>query len=308
MQYWWVNQNQTYKHEVGGGYMWSPKTNANSGRNQFYINMTQVEPGDIVYSFCDTYIKAIGVATRRAVTSPKPEEFGDAGQNWNSEGWLVEVDFQEIENPIKPANHMDRLKPTLPEKYSPLQANGNGNQVYLANVPEAMANVLNDLLNNQVGQILDETIIFEHNDEEVSEAEVELISRKDIPETEKLQLVKSRRGQGLFRSRVGIIEKCCRITGVSKKKYLRASHIKPWKDSSDAEKLDGNNGLMLSPHVDFLFDKGLISFGDDGAMFISTKLDKNILLSWKIDPEIKVGLFSEKQRHYLAYHRSHVFK
>lgn len=40
MQYWWVNQNQTYKHEVPGGYMWSPKVNIDGGRNQFYINMT----------------------------------------------------------------------------------------------------------------------------------------------------------------------------------------------------------------------------------------------------------------------------
>jgi putative restriction endonuclease len=308
MSYWWVNQNQTYKHEVGGGYMWSPKVNSNGGRNQFYVNMTLVQPGDVIYSFCDTYIKAIGVAIKKAYTSPKPQEFGDAGSNWSNEGWLVEVDFQEIENTIKPANHMDLLLSTLPEKYSPLQPNGNGNQVYLANVPEAMAMVLNSLLDNQVNKVLDESSIFVDEDEELTEVEQALLQRKDIPETEKYQLVKSRRGQGLFRSRVGIIEKCCRITGVSKKKYLRASHIKPWSKCTDFEKLDGNNGLMLSPHVDFLFDKGLISFTNDGSLILSTKLDQNILTLWKVNSDKEVGSFNIQQKSYLEYHRNFVFK
>ena len=51
MQYWWVNQNQTYQFEVPGGYMWSPKTNSNGARNQFYENMTDTTPGDVVFSF-----------------------------------------------------------------------------------------------------------------------------------------------------------------------------------------------------------------------------------------------------------------
>ena len=60
MQFWWVNQNQTYQHEVRGGYLWSPKTNANGNTNPFYDNMTKVTVGDIVFSFKDTLIPAIG--------------------------------------------------------------------------------------------------------------------------------------------------------------------------------------------------------------------------------------------------------
>ena len=63
MRYWWVNQNQTYRAEVRGSFMWSPKQNANGARNQFYENMREVSPGDVVFSFCDTRIKAIGVVT-----------------------------------------------------------------------------------------------------------------------------------------------------------------------------------------------------------------------------------------------------
>ena len=53
MRYWWVNQNQTYRAEVRESFMWSPEQNANGARNQFYENMREVSPGDVVFSFCD---------------------------------------------------------------------------------------------------------------------------------------------------------------------------------------------------------------------------------------------------------------
>jgi putative restriction endonuclease len=62
MRYWWVNQNQTYRHEIAGGYLWSPKRNANKARNPFYESMREVAPGDIIFSFRETRIAALGIA------------------------------------------------------------------------------------------------------------------------------------------------------------------------------------------------------------------------------------------------------
>jgi hypothetical protein len=100
MRYWWVNQNQTYRAELRGSFMWSPKQNANGARNQFYENMREVSPGDIVFSFCDTRIKALGVVTGGAQTGPKPD-FGAAGSNWSREGWFVPVDYCVLNNQIR---------------------------------------------------------------------------------------------------------------------------------------------------------------------------------------------------------------
>jgi hypothetical protein len=61
MRYWWVNQNQTYRHEVSGGYLWSPKRNADGARNPFYESMREVAPGDLIFSFMDTRILAVGI-------------------------------------------------------------------------------------------------------------------------------------------------------------------------------------------------------------------------------------------------------
>ena len=79
VRYWWVNQNQNHRHELGGGYLWSPKRNANGARNPFYESMREVAPGDLVFSFVDTRIAALGVAESYCYESPKPEEFGNAG-------------------------------------------------------------------------------------------------------------------------------------------------------------------------------------------------------------------------------------
>jgi 5-methylcytosine-specific restriction protein A len=73
------------------------------------------------------------------------------------------------------------------------------------------------------------------------------------------------------------IEKQCRLTGITDLRFLRASHIKPWSKCADgSERVDGSNGLLLSPHADFLFDRGWITFEDDGALICSDHLPKNV--------------------------------
>ena len=88
--------------------MWSPKTRADGARNKFYDNMLDVHPGDVVFSFCDTRIKAVGVVTQQAVPSPKPD-FGSAGAAWSAEGWLVTAEFSVFDHPIRPKDHIDAL-------------------------------------------------------------------------------------------------------------------------------------------------------------------------------------------------------
>ena len=79
-------------------------------------------------------------------------------------------------------------------------------------------------------------------------------------------LTKARLGQGLFRQRVAEQEPICRVTGLARQEFLIASHIKPWRDCDHQERLDGANGLLLSPHIDKLFDRHWISFDRDGHL------------------------------------------
>jgi len=138
--------------------------------------------------------------------------------------------------------------------------------------------------------------------------EQEILNRQVDGPIERVQLVRSRRGQGVFRQNVLSREPRCRVTGIADSRLLRASHIKPWRVSSDIEKIDGNNGLMLAPHVDVLFDQGFISFADDGVLLVSPQLDLSILQAWGIDKDVNLGEFTDAQLHYLKYHHDHVWR
>ena len=129
-----------------------------------------------------------------------------------------------------------------------------------------------------------------------------------VSQTEREQLVKSRIGQGQFRQNVRAIELACRVSGVDDPLFLIASHIKPWRACNNDERLDGANGLFLSPNIDRLFDRGHISFADDGTLLVSPAVDVETLDRLGVPSHlVNCGLFSPKQRRYLDYHRRHIF-
>lgn len=85
-RYWWVNQNKTFRQEVGGGYLWAPKTTKNNRHIPAYDNMREVRPGDIIFSFYRATIAAVGVALSSGYDCVVPEEFAKQGERWNSNG------------------------------------------------------------------------------------------------------------------------------------------------------------------------------------------------------------------------------
>lgn len=305
MKYWWVNQGQTHKYEFAGGYLWSPQVDTNGAFNYSYQTMTLVEPGDVIFSFANSKILAIGIAQQKAYLGPKPD-FGGVVNNWNLKGWYVDVEFLLLENPFPPKNYLEELLPHLPEKYSPLLKNGNGNQkLYLVDISYEIAEILLLGANTSLQEIMRRCAPINNSQSEY-EIHLEIVSGGYSGSTEKEQLIRARRGQGIFRHNVRKIEESCRVTRVSDPRHLKASHIKPWRDSSDDEKLDGNNGLLLSPHVDHLFDAGFISFENSGEMIKSELLESKILEKWSLSNVIEVGPFNFMQSNYLNYHRNHI--
>lgn len=304
VRYWWVNQKQTFRQEIAGGFMWSPKKSSHGGRNPYYDFMTEVQPGDLVFSYAHGRVLAVGVATSAASSSSKPVDFGKAGDVWSNDGWKVEVDFNRVENPISPKNHMALLQPLLPEKYSPIQPTGRGNQVYLTSISNELGAALLGLLGNPELS----WPVVNLGDLSFDAEEEELVRDVSLRETTKATLVLARRGQGTFRERVRFFEGSCRVTGVDQPDLLVASHIKPWSISSNDERLNGHNGLFLSPHVDKLFDSGFISFENSGEMMVSPLLDEHVMRRWSIDSTKKVRRFGDEQAFFLESHRELVFK
>ena len=139
---------------------------------------------------------------------------------------------------------------------------------------------------------------------------VEVIQKDTkIPETERIAIVKSRVGQGLFREK--LFEKYhgrCIITGIDHPKLLVASHIKPWAASSNKERLQVDNGLLLSATYDRLFDSGLITFDHKGKIFLSSLLSHENISRLQLTPKTVYPLLVTPQmKDHLEYHNDRIF-
>jgi hypothetical protein len=134
--------------------------------------------------------------------------------------------------------------------------------------------------------------------------------RQDIGPPTKKALVDARDGQGRFRKQVlKSWGNCCSVTGSSTLLAIKASHIKPWRESSDAERLDPNNGLPLIASLDSLFDSGLISFDPSGKLLVSPKLTRTEREIFGINERSLRKKPTAKMTEYLKYHcATHGFK
>ncbi len=133
-------------------------------------------------------------------------------------------------------------------------------------------------------------------------------SRKTTDSTTKQALVNARIGQGKFGSDVRTFwNYCCSVTGASTTAALEASHIKRWVDSSDNERLDPNNGLLLTANLHKLFDAGLVSFDDSGIMLVSSKLSPSECEIFGVVGKTLSKTPSVGTTKYLLHHRTITF-
>jgi putative restriction endonuclease len=285
LRHWWLIFGDGEPSEIEGGYLWSAKQPTGRTRKQARQGITGIVSGDVVFAHADGSIVAIGVVLDRARSAPDPKLTG-------SDGWLVPVRFVRLNEPLK-AGRATRQSAA---------------ELYLSEVPEAEAHQFRRRLSRLV-EDLEERIATETEGKLQEQAiEEHIWQRTNIAPLQKRQLSFARTGQGVFREQVERIETACRVTGILDRRYLRATHIKPWKDASDEEKLDGSNGLLLSPHAIHLFDRGHISFADDGTLLISRHLNPYVRKAWNLDHPVHPHPFRASQRSYLEYHRIHVFE
>jgi len=323
MSYWWVNQKQTWNEEVGdgNGYLWSPKRTRGNIKQFSYEFMRALSPGDIVYSYANTTIKAVGVVKTHSFSFPKPSEFRDKGSYWSVEGWRANVDYSILPTPIRVKDRVREFKAMLPKKYSPIQAEtGNANQAYLFEIDELFAEYLNSVISlpNQINQIQESSMHYHlETDHGISEqlnewedrVQTSIDSDETIPLREKQVLTKARIGQGKFRELLLERERKCRVTGVDKSEHLIASHIKPWRSSNNIEKVDPENGFMLTPTIDHLFDKGFITFENDGKLILSDVSDREVMTRLGVIGADKTSAtpISSEKLNYLDWHRENIF-
>lgn len=268
--------------------------------------MTMLETGDIVFSHFDGALRYVGVVVSDAVADRKPD-FGFAGQAWGDAGWSVEMRYVELPVVVRPKDHLDFYNQVAPNKYAPMTASGRVNQQYLFSLPAE----LGEYYLRQGGLTFDLVALVKRDDPSVEHvlAEAEgVLNNPTLTMTERRVLARARVGQGIYKEAVRRIEPECRLTGLSDPRHLIASHMKPWRASENAERLDGNNGLLLSPHVDSLFDRGLITFSKSGNVVVSGMLSVDVPIRWKLDLNQSGRPFLKEQLPFLEYHQDVIFQ
>lgn len=294
---WWVNQSQARRHELDAGYLWSDDA-----------ALAEAQPGEIVFVHSGGRIGTLGLVAGTPFAAQRVSAGVRRGARARAAGWRVPVHFEELLRPLSPREHLAELQAALPARHSPLRATGDANTtVYVTRIDAACTALLRRLLGGQVEELLEAAPALGSAARADDVAEHALRARTDLDAGTRKRLLAARSGLGVYRDNVERHEQACRLSGLLDRRHLRARHIKPWRDSNDREKLDGCNGLLLSPHFDQLFERGLISFADNGDLLVARALNPAVLPAWGVAPPRNVGAFEPAQCSYLAYHREQVF-
>ncbi|CUB44017.1 MULTISPECIES: HNH endonuclease [Bacillus cereus group] len=305
MNHFIVMQGHTYQEEKKLGIIWSPKKDKGGNVPHSWKRMMEVKKGDQVFHYVKGNIVAVSIAVEDCKESSKPSIMKSHDQ-WNNEGYLVSLQYHELDTLINIRENFERISQLLPIKYSPFQSDANGNQGYLYPCNEELALKLMELIGD--------SNIYKINDEQL-ELAVDPVRRTEnntlipvIAETESEVKAKIRIGQQKFREELmGIWNGKCALCGINLPELLRASHSKPWKDSTSMERLDPYNGVLLCCNHDALYDKGFITFDGQGQVHISPLIIEADYLMFGLIPKVKIAVHPENKT-YFKWHKRNIFK
>ena len=307
-RYWWVNQRgHFFFEETKLGCIWAPKKNAR-GRTPFHWQtLTKVRPNDIIFSYHKKKIAAVGIAISKAYNADRPDSFPSkkylsqrrkrTGEGWNMKGRKVNVNYKFLDNHVDIKKIFEKIKNHLNYKHSPYSVNfKRGNLGYLFYLNPLAAEIIRQEIDSKDSITVDQKISD-------ADSEINISSGK----TDAIRKQKMRLKQGEFRINVLNLwnNKCC-VTDLKEKNpsLLVAAHIWPYMHcENNKQKIDRYNGLPLVPGYDKAFDKGYISFSDNGEIMKSNKIEVQELIKLGIDLDKKISGLSSKHKFYLKKHR-----
>lgn len=289
MAFWIVYQGNTWKRARAGGYLWAPKLGKKLQTQAYWSNMERVRPGDLIFAGVDNALRAIAEASTTAYTAERPDPRDD--QYWYGDGWRLDVEYTDLPESMPYKDWVPAVLAEMPAKHSPFRSDGGPNQGYLFELP------------NSVGEY-----IAEHAKQRGIDLALAASAAAPVPpggETQRQILANARVGQGKFR--LDLLAKWngkCAVSSVQHPKLLRASHIKPWSSSNNAERLDPHNGILLSAAYDAAFDAFLISFDDAGCLMLAADFPSSAADAAGIQLNAKIDGLSANTLLYLAEHRA----
>jgi putative restriction endonuclease len=296
MNFFWVNLGTSYKEVAVNKFLWAPADvvgkNGKKKTNVGWDQVQKVKAGDVIFCHRAGNIIFVAVALKDAYSAKRPET--GIYDQWNDDGFRIDVDLTPLTAPVSVAGFKPTLIAIHNQNCSPVLFTKTGGtaQQYMVHLPSGAG----ALILSYLGDV--EIKVSEQSFERQKGSKLSKGSNRET-------IIQARVGQGQFRQDVlSIWKNTCPVTGLAKPELLVASHIVPWSLSDETQKIDPNNGFPFSPAVDKLFDKGYISFNDNGQLlFKKSAIDSQDLKILGLLPNTKILGLNTQQIAYLAEHR-----
>lgn len=254
-KFFWVNQGATYEDELSAGCLWAPERDSNGKALVHWDSMDDIEPGDVIFTYARSHLRGIAVA--RSAASPMARPYLSGAPYTPGQGGRVVFCTYTTAKPAVPFTSILGVPALIGELQSgrnaPINTAKRVSQKYLCPISTMAAQQLGLLLGPSGVNV------------PVGGAP----PKAPLSPTTAKALIDARVGQGKFRTDLLLaFGSACALTGLRHPTLLRASHIKAWARSSDSERLDPNNGLLLAAGVDAAFDAGYIGFDSNGQILV----------------------------------------
>lgn len=290
-RYFWVNQGGTHSDEVSAGCLWAPQRDATGSKLLHWESMTRVQPGDIIFAYANNNVRGYAVATSAAAPMARPYTSGSQYSPAQG-GRIVFCEYHIAGVPISFASVA--ANSTLTHELATglnavLNSAGKVAQKYLCEITATAATSLAHLCGLAgIGQIQGG-------------------ATTPIAKTTVLQLIDARLGQGKFKDDlIAEFGGRCSLTGLAERSLLRASHLRPWCESSNQERLDPENGLLLAAGIDAAFDRGFVGFDGVGTLLVKQGFSQSDLVALGFPPQTSIDarFLTPARLKHLAYHRT----
>ena len=298
-------QGETYQEEKELGIIWSPELDSGGQIPHSWLRMTEICEGDRIFHYVKGDIVAISVAKTECREATKPSKM-QRYERLGEDGYLVKLEYHELEVCLNVHSNFEEIISLLPMKYSPFQQDGNGNSGYLYPCNEELVIKLLELIGDlNIYQV----------DEEQLELAIGTVRRTErntfipmIAEMEAGVKSKIRLGQQKFRKELlPLWNHKCALCDIKLSTLLQASYSKPWKDSTDFERVYPYNGILLCCNHDALYEKGYIAFDGQGRLHISASIPEDDYLIYNIHLKRKIARY-EENKPYFKWHLKNIFQ
>jgi putative restriction endonuclease len=294
MRYWWLNYGDDMDGQIDGGYVALPLRDSVGASKSSWTRLKEVRAGDLLIG-CDeqTFVSIV------AVLSEAERETLDTGGAKSFPALIIDARHVELAKWIDLEHLAQRLGEHLEPGPRPWEREP-GRFGELHALPDAAGMFMleaADALDGHTGHGV------------AGDAVVEALYAGELDEDTARALDEARAGQGSFRDNVMSLagNRCC-LSGLATPELLSVHHIKFWLSSTNDERLDPHNGLVLAPTYGVAFMSGLLSFDDEGQALISELMEPTDVARLGLRAVPGVVLRSERQRAYLAWHRAQIWR